>query len=181
MRKLLTYAALALLSACGGGGDDNGSPEVKTIPFSNGVAPSTYGLGLAPAVGGSPQGWYEGCMDCARVLAVAQDRATAERIITGGAHLPVLDPINFATSSVIVFDRVVVGTSYQFTITSIEERDAGLTLRSSICAVRNAQVVNGEIVGFVVIAKTSKPAAFARSDTTTKPPPFDFARTWGEC
>lgn len=75
---------------------------------------------------------------------------------------------------------MVIGTSYQFTITSIEERDAGLTLRSWICAVRNVQVVNGEIVGFVVmIPKSNKPAAFARSQNSTKLPPFAFASTLG--
>ena len=181
MRKLLTYAALALLSACGGGGDGDDSPEVKTIPFSNGVAPNTYGLGLAPSPGGFPEGWYPGCMDCARVLAVAQDRPTAERVIASGTHLPVLDPVDFSKSSVIVFDRVAAGTSYQFRITSIEERDTGLTLRSSICVVRDVQIVNGGFVGFVVVAKTNKPASFAKSDTTAKPPISEDTKPWGEC
>lgn len=181
MRKLLACSLLAILGACGGGGSDDSAPEVKIIPFSNGAVPNTIGIGLAPSQGSVPEGWYPGCMDCARVLAVAQDRETAERVIASGTHLPVLDPVDFSKSSVIVFDRVVVGTSYQFRITSIEERDAGLTLRSSICAFRDVQIVNGALVGFVVVAKTNKPASFAKSETTAKPPISESTKPWGEC
>lgn len=180
MRNLLTCAVIAMLSACGGGGAD--TPGASAIPFSNGhgVA-NAYSYGLIGHQGSFPEGWFPGCMDCARVVAVAQDRESAARALGVGPVHAALDLVNFESATVIVFDRVVVGTSYDFRITAIEERTTGLTLRSFICAVREPVVANASITGFVVVAKTHKPAVFARSDTSSKPPVLEGLAPWGEC
>lgn len=180
MRRLLVCSALALMGGCGGGSDD--TTDFRTIAFSNGYGvANTYSYGLIGHLGSFPEGWFPDCMDCARVIAVAQDRESAERALGAGPMLAALDQVNFANSTVIVFDRVVVGTTYQFKITAIEERATELTLRSFICAVKEPVVANGFITGFVVVAKTTKPASFARSETSSKPPVVDGLRRWGEC
>ncbi len=144
-------------------------PGVTYLPFTDGAGFEQVGFVLAGPPDSFPNGWYWGCMDCARVLAVAQDRAAAQAAI-GGSDPPAFADVDFSTSSAIIFDRVAAGQTLKFHITAVEERADSLTIRSDYCAHTFLGGINAGFVGMIVIPKRFKPAVFAPADTTTNPP-----------
>ncbi len=184
MHRLFVAVSLFVLglAGCGGGSSILSSPSpppgVTYLPFAEGEGKVGYnGIVIWPP-DHFPDGWYWGCMDCARVLTVAQDRAAADAAL--GFSSVYLDKVDFSTSSVIVFDRVAEGQTLRLTITAVEERADGLTVRSSYCAHTFLGGINAGIVGVIVIPKRFKPAVFAPADTTTNPPAI-AGMAYGTC
>ena len=207
---------VTLTSACGGGGGDSGSdsgPEEPTarpylpapippvppgavhLPFTDGDGmPGSYTVALSTRGARADLGYQYACINCIRVVAVAQDAQTAASAIAAsplreGAkpdpaeYLPLLSKVDFSTSSVILFERAVGGTSFRLTITAVEEYADRLRVRSELCSMADPVRLTNSFDGFIVIPKRDKPAEFAPSDTTGLPPAPAYGPdfTLGEC
>lgn len=177
LRKLLLILLMPFVMAIDGCGD--GAPQWPApVPFS-GVGGRDEWTIVNQAQGFLAQHGYNfPCTDCKRVIAVAQNPDTAASAANatpiGGKGIPfykaLLSEVDFAISSVIVFDRAVWAPNITFTITGIDEYEDRLVINSSQCFNNSIMALDTSVDGFIVIPRTFKAIVFAPTRSTGLPP-----------
>lgn len=179
--KFLRWLRLALLvpSIMTVGGCGGGAPQWPAPVSFSGVGGRDEWSIVNQAQGFLAQYGYDfPCMDCKRVIVVAQDADTAAMAANaspiGGRgvsyYKALLSDVDFSTSSVVFFDRAIWAPNVTFTINGIDEYEDRLVIRSFMCFNNSIMALDTSIDGYIVIPRTFKPIAFAPTLSTGLPP-----------